>query len=550
LTKYVFVTGGVMSGIGKGVIAASIGKIIQVRGLKVTALKIDPYLNYDAGTMNPYIHGEVFVTEDGGETDMDIGTYERFLDINVPKNHNITTGQVYFSVIERERKGDFLGKCVQIIPHITDEIKDRLRRIPKEEGVDLVLVEIGGTVGDIESLPYLEAARQLRLEEGGENVLNVHVTLVPVLDVVGEQKTKPTQHSVQELRRIGVQPDIIVARSKAPLKQEPRRKIALFCNVEESAVFTSQDMDSIYQSPLLLDQQGLGAFITNRLRLPENQPQWSSWKKMLEDHQAQTKQVNIAVCGKYAELADCYVSVNDALRDAGASAGAKVNLEWIETDDFEKQPEKVRLLSRFDGVLVPGGFGARGAEGKILAIEYTRSHNLPFLGICYGFQLAVVEFARHAGIVDAASPELNAESKNPVIDLMPEQNGVLEKGGTMRLGAHEITVDEGTMAYSLYGKGKIWERHRHRYEVNQKYIPKLTSNGLKFSGRSDANQRMEILELPSNRFYLATQFHAEFKSRPGRPSPPYVGLVRACLSSKLQEVRSEQLIASPSRGRI
>jgi CTP synthase len=533
-----------MSGIGKGVIAASIGKIVQVRGLKVTAVKIDPYLNYDAGTMNPYIHGEVFVTEDGGETDMDVGTYERFLDINVPKNHNITTGQVYFSVIERERKGDFLGKCVQIIPHITDEIKDRLRRIHKEEGVDLVLVEIGGTVGDIESLPYLEAARQLRLEEGSENVLNVHVTLVPVLDVVGEQKTKPTQHSVQELRRIGVQPDIIVARSKAPLKQEPRRKIALFCNVEESAVFTSQDMDSIYQSPLLLDQQGLGKFITHRLRLPESLPRWNSWEKMLEDHLTQAKQVNIAICGKYAELADCYVSVNDALKDAGASAGAKVNLEWIETDDFEKQPEKVRLLSRFDGVLVPGGFGARGAEGKIQAIEYSRSHNIPFLGICYGFQLAVVEYARHIGIADAASSELKPGSKNPVIDLMPEQNGVLEKGGTMRLGAHEITVDGGTTAYSLYGKEKIWERHRHRYEVNPNYIADLTSKGLKFSGRSDANRRMEILEVPSNRFHFATQFHAEFKSRPARPSPPYFGFVQAALGSKGIRMETGTVVAN------
>ena len=533
-----------MSGIGKGVIAASIGKIIQARGLKVTAVKIDPYLNYDAGTMNPYIHGEVFVTEDGGETDMDIGTYERFLDINVPKSHNITTGQVYSSVIERERRGDFLGKCVQIIPHITDEIKDRLRKIPREEGVDIVLVEIGGTVGDIESLPYLEAARQMRLEEGAENVLNVHVTLVPVLDVVGEQKTKPTQHSVQELRRIGVQPDIIVARSKAALKPEPRRKIALFCNVEESAVFTSQDMDSIYQSPLLLDQQGLGTFITGRLRLPDSIPQWGPWKKMLDNHLNQTKQVNIAICGKYAELADCYVSVNDALKDAGAAAGAKVNLEWIETDDFESQPEKVRVLSRFDGVLVPGGFGARGAEGKILAIEYARSHSMPFLGICYGFQLAVVEYARHVGIGDAASAELNPASRNHVIDLMPEQNGILEKGGTMRLGAHEISVDSGTTAHSLYGKTKIWERHRHRYEVNPKYIEELTSEGLKFSGKSDENRRMEILEVPASKFHFATQFHAEFKSRPGRPSPPYFGLVQAALGSKRVPTESEAVIAN------
>src|SRR5713101_6712871 len=324
-----------MSEIGKGVIAASIGKIIQVRGLKVTAVKIDPYLNYDAGTMNPYIHGEVFVTEDGGETDMDIGTYERFLDINIPKSHNITTGQVYSSVIERERRGDFLGKCVQIIPHITDEIKDRLRSISKENGADLVIVEIGGTVGDIESLPYLEAAREFRLEQGGKNVVNVHVTLVPVLDVVGEQKTKPTQHSVQELRRIGVQPDIIVARSKAPLKQEPRRKIALFCNVEESGVFSSTDMENIYQSPLLLDREGLGDFLVNLMQLSTNKPDWKPWQKIVSDHLNPKEQVNIAICGKYAELADCYVSVNEALKDAGAGLNAKVNLEWIETDDFE-----------------------------------------------------------------------------------------------------------------------------------------------------------------------------------------------------------------------
>src|SRR5436190_872819 len=440
-----------MSGIGKGVIAASIGKILQVRGLKVTAAKVDPDLNYDAGTMNPYIHGEVFVTEDGGETDMDIGTYERFLDINVPKSHNITTGQIYSSVIERERRGDFLGKCVQIIPHITDEIKDRLRNIASE-GVDLVIVEIGGTVGDIESLPYLEAARQFRLDEGISNVVNVHVTLVPMLDVVGEQKTKPTQHSVQELRRIGVQPDVIVARSKVPLRPEPRKKIALFCNVEESAVFTSQDIASIYESPLLLDEQGLGNYLVTRLQLSSNSPDWSSWKKMIKSHLSPRSQVTIAICGKYAELADCYVSVNDALRDAGAALDAKVNLEFIETDDFEK-------------------------------------------------------------------------------------------GGTMRLGAHEILIDEGTLAYSLYQRTKVWERHRHRYEVNPEYIAQLTSGGLRFSGKSDSNRRMEILELPKERFHFATQFHAEFKSRPGRPSPPYLGFVRAA-TSKRPTLESEQIVAS------
>ncbi len=547
MAKFVFVTGGVMSGIGKGVIAASIGKILQSRGFRVTAIKIDPYLNYDAGTMNPYIHGEVFVTEDGGETDMDIGTYERFLDINVPKSHNITTGQIYSTVIDRERKGDFLGKCVQIIPHITDEIKERLRKVAGE-GVDMVIVEIGGTVGDIESLPYLEAARQFRLDEGISNVVNVHVTLVPMLDVVGEQKTKPTQHSVQELRRIGVQPDVIVARSKVPLRADPRKKIALFCNVEESAVFTSQDIASIYESPLVLDEQGLGNYLVNRFGLAKNEPDWDSWRKMLKSHLNPQNHVTIAICGKYAELADCYVSVNDALRDAGATADAKVDLEFIETDDFEKDPSRVRILSSFDGVLVPGGFGSRGSEGKIKAIEYSRTHNIPFLGICFGFQLAVVEYARSLGIENAASSELDPRSRNHVIDLMPEQNNVLEKGGTMRLGAHEILIDEGSLAHSLYQKTKVWERHRHRYEVNPRYIPQLASGGLRFSGKSDSNRRMEILELSKNKFHFATQFHAEFKSRPGRPSPPYFGLIQASLSVKSPDIATKQVIAQHSGG--
>jgi len=537
-----------MSGIGKGVIAASIGKIMQVRGLKVTAIKIDPYLNYDAGTMNPYIHGEVFVTEDGGETDMDIGTYERFLDINVPKSHNITTGQVYLSVIEQERRGDFLGKCVQIIPHVTDEIKDRLRRVSRENSTDLAIVEIGGTVGDIESLPYLEAAREFRLEEGGSNVANVHVTLVPVLDVVGEQKTKPTQHSVQELRRIGVQPDIIVARSKAPLKSGPKRKIALFCNVDEAGVFTSTDMETVYQSPLLLDQQGLGGFLLQRLQIEKRNPTWGRWGKIVETHLSTGKQVNIAICGKYAELADCYVSVNEALKDAGAACQAKVNLEWIETDDFEKEPEKVRILSRFDGVLVPGGFGSRGAEGKIRAIEYARTHDIPFLGICYGFQMGVVEYARNIGIKDASSAEVESNSKSPVIDLMPEQTEVLEKGGTMRLGAHEIRIDPATTTFDIHKRRTVKETRRHRYYVKPTYISARTSRGLRFSGNSDSDHRMEILELPLNKFHFATQFHAEFKSRPGAPSPPYFAFVKAAVDSKTPVLESSRLLAQ-SAGR-
>jgi CTP synthase len=365
-----------------------------------------------------------------------------------------------------------------------------------------------------------------------------------MLDVVGEQKTKPTQHSVQELRRIGVQPDVIVARSKVPLRPEPRKKIALFCNVEESAVFTSQDIASIYESPLLLDEQGFGGYLVSRLQLTKKEPEWSSWKKMLKTHLGPENQVTIAVCGKYAELADCYVSVNEALRDAGATLNAKVDLEFIETDDFEKDPSRVRVLSGFDGLLVPGGFGSRGSEGKIKAIEYARTHNIPFLGICFGFQLAVIEYARSLGLTDAASSELTPNSKNYVIDLMPEQNSVLEKGGTMRLGAHEIIIDSGTVAYALYQKSKAWERHRHRYEVNPKYIPQLISKGLRFSGKSDANRRMEILELPNNTFHFATQFHAEFKSRPGRPSPPYAGLVQAGLNSKNRQLNTPAVLAN------
>jgi len=539
VAKYVFITGGVMSGIGKGITAASIGKILQVRGSSVTAIKIDPYLNVDAGTMNPYIHGEVFVTEDGGETDMDLGTYERFLDLNLLMDHNMTTGQVYLSVIDKERRGDFLGKCVQIIPHITDEIRQRLRSVAAKSNSEILLVEIGGTVGDIESLPYLEAARQMRLEEGFEDVLYVHVTLVPVLDVVGEQKTKPTQHSVQELRRIGIQPDIVVARSKKSLLPGPKAKIALFCNVEERAVFTSPDIRSIYESPLILDEQGMGDYICQRLGLTRRAADWSEWRRMVKGFIEPRYEVDIAVCGKYAELADSYVSVNEALKHAGAACEARVNLAWIETETFEDDATQVEKLSQFDGILVPGGFGGRGTEGKITAIRYARTSDIPFLGICYGFQLAIVEFARHIGLKDANSTEIDPDTPHPVIDLMPEQETVGYKGATMRLGAHEIVLRPETIAKRLYRSERILERHRHRYEFVQTYLNDFENSGVVFSGKSPDGRRMEIMEVPKQFFHFGTQFHGEFKSRPGRPSPPYYGLVKSSLDRKMGKTRPE-----------
>jgi CTP synthase len=532
-SRYIFVTGGVMSGIGKGITTASIAKLLQLRGFKVSAMKIDPYLNVDAGTMNPVTHGEVFVTDDGGEIDMDLGTYERFLDINLSRGHNTTTGQIYTAVINKERRGDFLGQCVQIIPHVTDEIKAVIKNIAAKAGSDILLVEIGGTVGDIESLPYLEAARQLRLEEGQSRVVFAHVTLVPVLDVVGEQKTKPTQHSVQELRRIGIQPDFIVARSTGPLLPGPKKKIALFCNVEERAVFASPDQPTVYQAPVELDAQGMGEFLTERFGLEHRSPDWSDWRRTVERISNPSHVVHIALCGKYAELADSYVSVNEALKHAGGACDARVDIDWIETELFENEPSNCSILSRFDGVLVPGGFGSRGTEGKIATLAYAREKNIPTLGICFGFQLAVVEFSRHLGFKNANSTEIDPNTPHPVIGLMPEQRSVESKGATMRLGAHEIRISPSTKASTLYKREVISERHRHRYEVNPEYIEHIMKGGGVFSGRSVDGTRMEILELPSNYYYLGTQFHGEFKSRPGKPSPPYYGLIKAALDKKL-----------------
>lgn len=540
MVKYVFVTGGVLSSVGKGIVTSSIGKMLQARGFKVTVIKIDPYVNVDAGTMNPYMHGEVYVTDDGGETDLDLGGYERFLDLNLKKENNITTGMVYKAVIEKERRGSFLGRCVQIVPHVTDEIKKRIRIVAKHSNVDVVLTEVGGTVGDIEGLPFLEAIRQMRLKEGYENTLYVHVALVPILDVTKEMKTKPLQHSVNELRRIGIQPDVIVARCTKMINSEALGKIALFGTIPEDAVFCSYNVEAIYQVPLILDRQGMGEFICKRLGFPERKPDYKEWKDFVNALINPEHEVKIGLVGKYAGLADSYVSMNEALRIAGATCSTKVTIKHIEAEKFEQNPKEVETLGNFDGVFVPYGFGPRGTEGKIMAIKFARENNMPFLGICYGFQLAVIEFARHVcGLKNANSTEINPNSPNPVIDLMPEQRGIEHKGATMRLGAHKIIIEPNTIAYKLYESQEIYERHRHRFEVNLDYSETFKKNGLVFSGKSADGRRMEILELPDCFFFFASQFHGEFKSRPRKPDPEYYGFVKACIDRKLGRAKPE-----------
>ncbi len=540
MVKFIFITGGVLSSVGKGVVTASIGKILQVRGYKVSVIKIDPYLNVDCGTMNPYQHGEIFVTDDGGEIDLDIGHYERFLDINLTKDHNITTGQVYWTVIERERRGDYLGKCVQIVPHITDEIKRRIYTVAEREPIDVLLTEVGGTVGDIEGLPYLEAIRQIRLEKGYENTMFVHVALVPVLDTTGEEKTKPLQHSVNELRRIGIQPDIIVARCVRNIGEETKAKIALFGTIPREAVFCSYTLQCVYQAPLILDEQGMGEYVVKRLALNPVKPDWSEWKRIVGSFLTAKYEVKIAMVGKYATLADSYVSINEAVKHAAAYCNARARIDWIEAEEFESEENIERLLN-YDGIIVPPGFGARGTEGKILAADYARRMDIPLLGICFGFQMAIVAFARYVcGLKDANSTENDPESSHPVIDLMVEQRGVKQLGGTMRLGAQPVKLVPGTTAYKLYGcRDVITERHRHRWEVNVKYWGVLQEHGMVFSGFSIDGTRVEIFELPDRYFYMGTQFHPEFKSRPGKPSPPYYGFVKACLSRKLGLSKAE-----------
>jgi len=522
-----------MSGLGKGVTTASTAKLLQLVGYKVSCVKIDPYVNYDAGTMNPVAHGEVFVTDDGGECDMDIGNYERFIDTAMTKDHNITTGRVYMDVIRAEREGKYLGQCVQIIPHVTDAIKNMLRKIANDEKLDILVVECGGTVGDIESLPFLEAFRQMELELGQSNTLFIHVTLAPVLDVVGEQKTKPTQHSVQELRRIGIQPDILAVRCKMPLSDDARRKISLFASVEQKCVISCHDAPSIYKVPEVLESQGMLKAISERLALKKSIPQWGNWKGIAESFSKYSGSVRIAVVGKYVTLPDSYVSVYHALSHAGAGIGKKVDIQWIDSEKFENGGQSsLSILKDFDGILAPGGFGKRGSEGIISAANFAREHNIPYLGICFGFQLAIVAFARHVcKLTDANSTELDPDTKNPLIDFMPEQRNIQDMGGTMRLGAHDIAITPKTVAAKIYSSTAIQRRHRHRYEFNQKYLGLVNKNGLVLSAHSDNGRRMEILEIPDHKFYFAVQYHAEFSSRPGKPEQAFYAFVKAAAKS-------------------
>jgi len=533
-SKYVFVTGGVMSGLGKGITSASIAKLLQMSGFSVSCLKIDPYLNVDAGTMNPIAHGEVFVTDDGGETDMDIGNYERFLDVNLTRDHNMTTGSVYLKVIQEERNGKYLGKCVQIIPHITDAIKERIRSVANENKPDILLVECGGTVGDIESLPFLEAFRQMRLEEGASNSVFVHVTLAPVLETVGEQKTKPTQHSVQEIRRIGIQPDVIVVRSKNKLTKDTREKISLFTSVELKSVISNPNARSIYQVPEILRSEGIVETICEKLHVTPRVFLFENWQKIADQFVTTKYPLRIAMVGKYVSLSDSYASVNEALSHAGAQQGLSVVIENVDSQEFESSPETLTRLSEFHGILIPQGFGKRGSEGKILAANFAREYAIPYLGLCFGFQMAIVSFARHVlGLVDANSTELNPHTKNPVIDLLPEQKLVKDLGGSMRLGGHDIEITDGTMASRIYQRQMIRERHRHRYELNQSYLPTFEKAGMHFTAFSDSGKRTEILEIREHPFYFATQYHPEYISRPGRPEPSYFNFVKAAASRKV-----------------
>ncbi|MFC7133499.1 MULTISPECIES: CTP synthase [Salinibaculum] len=518
--KFIFVTGGVMSGLGKGITAASTGRLLANAGFDVTAVKIDPYLNVDAGTMNPFQHGEVYVLKDGGEVDLDLGNYERFLDIDMTFDHNVTTGKVYQEVIEKERAGDYLGKTVQIIPHITNDIKRRIREAA--EGNDVCIVEVGGTVGDIEGMPYLEALRQFAHEEDDEDILFTHVTLVPY-SKNGEQKTKPTQHSVKELRSIGLQPDILVGRCEDPLEQHTREKIALFCDVPTEAVFSNPDVADIYKVPLVVEDEELDEYVMDHLGLADEALPRSQRDTAWRDQVTREKEgeVTVALVGKYG-LEDAYISIHESLKHAGLEKQVDVKRRWVHAEELADGHDG--QLDDVDGVIVPGGFGSRGTEGKVEAIRYCRENDVPFLGLCLGFQMAVVEYARNVlGLEGAHSAELDEETPYPVIDLLPEQKEMEDMGGTMRLGAHETDIAPGTLAHDLYGAGSCTERHRHRYEVNPDYIPDLEDAGMVFSGTS--GNRMEILELPDHAYFFGTQFHPEFRSRPTRPSPPFVGFV-------------------------
>lgn len=539
MTKYIFVTGGVMSSLGKGISAASLGRLLKSRGLKITLQKIDPYINVDPGTMNPFQHGEVYVTEDGAETDLDLGHYERFIDQNLTKNNNITSGKIYRDVISKERRGKFLGATVQMIPHITDEIKKHIRALVKREDFDIVITEVGGTVGDIESLPFLEAIRQLKNDLGKENVLYIHVTFIPYIKQTGELKTKPTQHSVKELRSIGIQPDIIICRSDRQLTKGAIKKLSLFCDIEPEAIINNIDVEEIYKIPLYLQKEGLDEVVIKKLNLKPKESNMKDWKKML-DKAAKSKEITkIGLVGKYTRLKDAYLSVNESLKHAGFANSCKVETTLINAEHLlDKDADEV--LNKYHGILVPGGFGIRGIEGKINAINYARINKVPFLGICLGMQCAVIEFARNvAGFINANSSEFNPETPHPVIDLLPEQKQIKDKGGTMRLGEYPCKLLPKTKAFNAYNKELIYERHRHRYEFNNDYLDDLTNKGLKISGKSPDGKLVEIIELKDHPWFLAGQFHPEFKSRPNRAHPLFREFVKAALEYKRRKSNKE-----------
>ncbi|TYP52490.1 CTP synthase [Thermosediminibacter litoriperuensis] len=538
-TKFIFITGGVVSSLGKGITAASLGRLLKSRGLSVFMQKFDPYINVDPGTMSPYQHGEVFVTEDGAETDLDLGHYERFIDVNLTRDSNVTTGQIYWSVITKERRGDYLGATVQVIPHITNEIKERITRIARKSSPDVVITEIGGTVGDIESLPFLEAIRQIRTDLGKDNVLYIHVTLVPYLSRAGELKTKPTQHSVKELRSIGIQPDIIVCRSEKRLSEELKEKIALFCSVEPEAVVQNYDADSIYEVPLILKKEGLDEVVARKLGLDGRKADLTEWEAMVERAKNPSKRVSIALVGKYVELHDAYLSVAEALYHGGIANDSRVDIKWVHSEDLEDDGiDLEEVFSGVDGVLIPGGFGDRGIEGKIKTIRYAREKKIPLFGICLGMQCSVIEFARNVcGLEGAHSTEFDPNTPHPVIDLLPEQKGIEAKGGTMRLGHYPCRITPGTKTMEAYGEEMIEERHRHRYEFNNDYKDVLTKAGMVISGLSPDGRLVEIIELKDHPWFVGTQFHPEFKSRPNRPHPLFRDFIKAALQYKENKLK-------------
>lgn len=527
MSKFIFITGGVVSGLGKGITAASLGRLLKARGLKVTALKLDPYLNVDPGTMNPVQHGEVFVTDDGAETDLDLGHYERFIDESLSQNSNLTSGRVYWKVISDERKGVYGGQTIQIIPHVTNEIQ-RTIQANADTGADVCLVEIGGTIGDIESQPFIEAIRQFAVEVGRENCLFIHVTLVPYLAASDELKSKPTQHSVKEMLSHGIQPDIIVCRTEHPLTDDIKRKVALFCNVDKDCVIENNNCDILYAVPMMLKEQKMDEVVMRKLGISAPNQDLSDWEHMLDALRNPVQTVKIAMVGKYVELHDSYISVNEALKHGGIKTRSKVDIHWIDSESLESCENIDDVLGEMDGILVPGGFGSRGIEGKILACQYARTHNIPYLGICLGMQIAIIEFARNVvGLENANSAEINPNTPYPVIDILPEQKTVTDMGGTMRLGQYPCALNPKSKAYELYGSSMIYERHRHRYEVNNDYREQLLNGGMIFAGTSPDNHIVEMVEIPEHPWFVAGQFHPEFKSRPNKPHPLFTGFVTA-----------------------